>query len=316
MSVEQWETYYQGGALATGPTGADGRYDLEVHQAWVEFFSTVPDGARLLDIGTGNGVVPLIAKDVAAQRKLRFEIHAADLAQIDPPRHVADGERRFAGIVFHPGVATERLPFDDASFDAVSGHYALEYSVTSKALAQIRRVLKPGSDAQFILHHADSALVKSARGSMQEADLVLKHTKIYRKLHRLVTMDQVKPTITERVTGELVAAIRQLKQALAENRNPGGARILSVALDAVQKLLAARRELPPAVAGREVDRAEEEMRAAWHRLNDLVSHARTPEQMQQIQDEAAAAGFTQIECMPQHHAGSNLVGWLLLLHRP
>ena len=32
--------------------------------------------------------------------------------------------------------------------------------------------------------------------------------------------------------------------------------------------------------------------------------------------QAAAAGFTLIERLPQYHAGNNLVGWQLLLHRP
>ena len=87
LSLEQWETYYRGGAISTCPTARDGGYDLEVREAWVEFFTPLPDGARILDIGTGNGVVPLIAADTAAALGRRWEIHGADLAQIDPPRH-------------------------------------------------------------------------------------------------------------------------------------------------------------------------------------------------------------------------------------
>jgi ubiquinone/menaquinone biosynthesis C-methylase UbiE len=315
LSVEQWETYYRGGALATCPTAQDGGYDLEVREAWVEFFSMLPKQARVLDVGTGNGVVALIAAETARAKGADWEIHGTDLARIDPVRYVPDGATRLAGIRFHPGVATERLPFEGQHFDAVSGHYALEYTDTAAALAEIHRVMKPGSDAQFVMHHAESVLLQSARWSLKEADFVLKETRIYRRLHRLVTMEHATTEVAERAAAELRTAIQSLKQALPVARQANAGRVLSVALDAVQKLLAARKELRPDVAGLEVDRAEEETRASVRRLNDLVGHARTDEQMAVIEQQAAAAGFSAIERVTQHHAGGNLVGWRLELRR-
>ena len=315
MSLEQWETYYRGGAIATCPTGPDGGYDLEVREAWVEFFSLLPEDARILDVGTGNGVVALIAKETASARGRNWEIHATDLAQIDPPRHVRDGERRLAGIIFHAGVATENLPFEPESIDAVSGHYALEYTDTTAALAEIHRVLKPGGEAQFIIHSADSLLVQSARRSLLQAELVLVETRVFRRLHRLVTMETVAPGTTERATTELRAAIQALKRGLEQARDVGDGLVLGVTLDAVQKLLVARKEMKPQAVGLEVDRAEGELRASVRRLNDLLAHARTEQDMEGLEKDAAAAGFTLIERMPQYHGGKHLVGWQLRLHR-
>lgn len=315
MSLQQWETYYRGGAIATCPTAADGGYDLEVREAWVQFFSTLPDGARILDVGTGNGVVAMIAAETAAARGRTWEIHATDLAQINPLRDVPDAARRLAGITFHAGVATEKLPFEASSFDAVSGHYSLEYADTAAALAEIHRVLKPGGDAQFIMHSPDSLLVRDAQRSLQQGQLVLGETKIFRRLHRLVTMETVVPGTTERITADLRAAIQALKQALAQAQKVGTGRVLAVTLDAVQKLLVARKTMTPSAVGLEVDRAEEDLRDSVRRLNDLLTHARSEQDMQEIEKQAAAAGFSQIERLPQYHAGSNLVGWQLLLHR-
>jgi ubiquinone/menaquinone biosynthesis C-methylase UbiE len=315
LNLEHWETYYRGGMLATGPAGPEGGYDLEVREAWVEFFSMLPDGARILDVGTGNGAVAKIAAETAAARGRNWEIHATDLAQIDPPRHVRDGARRLAGITFHAGVATEHLPFETQSFDAVSGHYSLEYTDIPAALTEIHRILKSPGDAQFVMHNADSVLVRSARNSLEEAALVLGATKMYRRLHRLVTMDRVAPDALQRAGDEVRAAIHILKTALNLAQQAGAGTVLSVTLDAVQKLLTARKEMKAQAVGLEVDKVERELRASVRSLNDLLIHARTEQEMEKIEIAAAAAGFSLIERMPQYHGGMNVIGWQLLLHR-
>ena len=314
LSLEQWETYYRGGAISTCPTARDGGYDLEVRDAWVEFFTPLPDGARILDIGTGNGVVPLIAADTAAALGRRWEIHGADLAQIDPPKHVPDGATRFAGIQFHPGVDTAKLPFESGSFDAVSGHYALEYADTAAALAQVHRVLKPGGRAQFVMHHSGSALLRSAHQSLHEASWLFGEAKIYRRVHKLVTQDELSPS-AKNAANDLRAVIQQLKQAVDMARRTGGGRVLDVALQATQSLLSMRQRHSPAQTGVEVERAEQEMRASVRRLNDLVAHARNDEAMAAIEAQAREAGFASVERTTLTHAGTNLVGWRLSLRR-
>lgn len=316
MSLEQWESYYKTGALAAFPTAPDGGYDLEVKKAWVEFFSTLPDAASILDVGTGNGIIASIAVEAASALGFDWTIHATDLAKIDPRANVPDGARRFGSVSFHPGVASEKLPFSAAEFDAVTGSFALEYCNSEQALSEIHRVLKQGGAAQFLIHAADSALVAAARAALSEADLVLTKTKIYRRVHRLVTIDRFNPVTTQKSADDLRSAIRELKEALASAKRTGGGRVLEVTLDAVQKLLAGRTQAEPHQVGREVDRAEAEMRASVRRMNDLIAHAQTVADMAVIEAQAAAAGFTMIERTPQYHAGSNLVGWLLLLHRP
>jgi ubiquinone/menaquinone biosynthesis C-methylase UbiE len=163
LSVSHWESYYRGGALAACPTGAAANCMLELRSICTGFFSGLGPGARVLDIGSGNGAIAQIACETAEGLGRASEIHGTDLAPIDPTRDVAGGARLFTGISFHPGVPTESLPFEAASFDAVSGQYALEYADVQRALAQVLRVLKPGSAAQFLMHHADAIVVERAR---------------------------------------------------------------------------------------------------------------------------------------------------------
>jgi ubiquinone/menaquinone biosynthesis C-methylase UbiE len=317
VSLTQWETYYRGGAIATGPVGPDGLYDLELHEAWQAYFDLLPQRAHLLDIGTGNGVLPLMAREAARKRAADWWIDATDLAQIDPVAFVPGGAQRFEGVRFHAGVPNERLPFADACFEGVSGHYALEYGDTAASLGEIARVVVPRGHAQFILHHAQSVLIESARGSMAECDLVFKQTRIYRKLHRLVTAETPSPDFLSHAQQELTAAIRQLRQALDQLRigRPESGRILMIALDATRSLLAARTRTQPSLIGLEVDRAEEDLRSAWRRLNDLTRHAVDANRFERIRTEAESAGFEIAAAEPLNHARTHLVGWLLRLHK-
>lgn len=302
----------------SGPARAaarDGGYSDEVRASWAEFLNTLPASVRILDIGIGNHVPALIAAEMAATGGRDWRIDAIDPGGAQAAAQSRAGKALEARIGFHAGASLARLPFDDASFDAVCGHHVVEFSDTAAALAAVRRVLKPGGDAQFILHHADSPLLRSARISLREADLVFVRTKAFRRVHRLVTMNQIIPGSTERATNEVRTVIRTLKRGLPVARQQGGGRVLGVALDAIQKLLAARRELNPDAAGLAVDRTEAELRASVRRLGDLVAHACTDAQMREVEQAAAAAGFSQIERVAQLH-DSEPIAWQLLVHRP
>lgn len=312
MSLEHWEIYYRGGALATCPTGTDGGYDLELREAWVEFFTDLPEDARILDVGTGNGVVALIALETGAGLGRRYEIHGTDLARIEPTRHLPDGAKRLAGIEFHAGVPTEQLPFAPESFDAVSGHYALEYTQVDESLAEVRRVLKPSGRARFILHHKDSLLVQNAHRSLRQADYVLKETKIYRLLRRHIEAERKSRAAARGTWRELNLAAEFLQERL---REPGAALVIGVTLDAVQKLLNVRSQLHPTALEREIDRVENELRASVRRLHDLVDRAQRDTDMAAIETTARVSGLKVTERVEQHHGGDNLVGWRLTLER-
>ncbi len=313
LSLEHWESYYRTGALATCPMGPAPGYTLELHDVWTDFFADLSDAARILDIGTGNGAIALIAKETAITHGRRYEVHGTDLAQIDPARDVRDGARLFAGIVFHACVPTEQLPFSPASFDAVSGQYALEYTVVETALGEIFRVLKSGGPAQFIVHHGDSIIVHNARESLEHAGLVLNETKIFRKLRRHLEAERRSPAAARRTREELVAAVTHLRRAAGKATS---ALILHVTVDAVQKLLNARQRLSRATIDREIDHVETDVRASVRRLQDLVASAQSEEGIIRIKNTAESLGFIGCEARTQYYARENLVGWRLNLRKP
>lgn len=315
MSLEHWEAFYRNGAITTGPTQHGGNYDLEIHKAWSDFFGNCQSGTRILDIATGNGAVAGIANETAWNLGRVFIIHACDLAQIQPMRDVADAAVRFAGIQFHPGIAVERLPFPDASFEVVSGQYALEYTDVPAALHELRRILKPDGAAMFILHHAGSALIMNAQVSLREAEFVLNETKTYRRLRQLISADQATPKFAEKAGMQLQQSIQAIKRALPEAQAVGGGRVFLVTLDAVKQLLQLRSDRGPVLLDNEINLAEGDLRAWVRRLKDLVASAKDEEGILAVESQAQAAGFEVIGRVPQLHNGGNLVGWKLLLRR-
>ncbi len=315
--MKHWEAFYRGGALATGPVGADGLYDQEVRAAWETFFAPLADGSRILDVGTGNGVVPLIAAMQAQSLNVQWAIDATDLAMIEPRRFVR-GLAAYPAIVFRGGIANERLPFDAGTFNAITGHFALEYGDIAASLAEAHRVLAPDGRAQFILHHRQSVLLQNAAIEMLDAKLVLRRVKLYDKLDHLLTLrPQTTPATVQAAADDMIGAIRELKAAYAERAMlaPDAVRTLAVAIDAAQKLLKLRQELTPAQLGNEVARAREEMEAALARLNDLVEHALDDNGFENAKAAAVSAGFQVQHASPLFHAVDHLIGWQLKLVR-
>ena len=190
MDTDHWASYYRSGALVSCPTNPEPYYTMEVREAWAQFFSGLDDGDRILDLGTGNGPVALIASETARENARHYEIDGVDLADINPHQHVPGGANLLAGIRFHGGVNIESLPFSGQKFDAISGQYIVEYTDKGKTIAECARVLTPGGRCQFILHHDDSIIVRNALESLRQAELISKRKTIQRvgKTSRVFSM--------------------------------------------------------------------------------------------------------------------------------
>ena len=101
---------------------------------------------RVLEVGAGTGA--------------NFRRYPQDVTQLvatEPDPHMLERARKHATelgrtIELHDASA-EDLPFEDASFDAVVSILVLcSVSDQAQALAEIRRVLKPGGQLRFIEH--------------------------------------------------------------------------------------------------------------------------------------------------------------------
>ncbi len=122
-------------------------------------------GTRLLDLGCGTGLLPAFAHDRGA------EVVGLDIA----PALLAVADRLVPEVELHVA-DLQRLPFPDASFDAVTGVNAFQFAADPvAAIAEAARVLKPGGRLgvglfaeperaeSTVVHHAMSRLSPPAR---------------------------------------------------------------------------------------------------------------------------------------------------------
>jgi len=153
-------------------------YDERVAAGWRAFFRTLPEGARILDLCTGNGAVAIIAAEVSALHGKRFDITGIDLADIDPKRFVS----RYGGIAnevtFVRKTSCERLPYADGGFDAIVSQFGVEYSDLDESLAEAARVMAPCARLRLFLHAREGTVVAQTKKAIADADFLLDKAKL------------------------------------------------------------------------------------------------------------------------------------------
>lgn len=146
-----WSRYWASGALHSCP-GYGERYGGPIAQFWREVFAALPGRARVLDVATGNGVLPRMLLEQRREPDIACE--AVDIAEVRLPWLDAMAPRDRPRVRLHPGVDAARLPFADASFDLVASQYGLEYTDLGRTVPEVLRVVAPGGGVALILHHA------------------------------------------------------------------------------------------------------------------------------------------------------------------
>jgi SAM-dependent methyltransferase len=117
-------------------------------------------GTSLLDIGCGSGVAAAIARERGAT------VSGLDAAQ----PFVEIARERVPDADFRVG-ELEVLPYDDASFDVVTGFCSFQYAADPvNALREARRVTRPGGTVAILTwgqpEHCEAAALIKALGSL------------------------------------------------------------------------------------------------------------------------------------------------------
>ena len=152
-----WSRLWAQGGAGSFHDPAGGDLPLRTH--WQEWFAGLPPDARVLDIATGNGILPrwLIEAHTTAT------CDAVDRADIRPRWHSAR-------VQFHPLTSAEHLPWNEALFDAVVSQFGVEYGDLAVIFEQLTRVSRPSAALQLVMHHVDSHPVRLAAEEVTHAE--------------------------------------------------------------------------------------------------------------------------------------------------
>ena len=313
-----WSRYWASGALHSCPNAFSGNYDDEVREHWYACFSKLPDGARVIDIGTGNGAVALLAQDAARSLGRRFQIEGIDAAVIDPATAVAQHDVDFSDIVFRGETPIEATGCPPRHFDAVSSHYAIEYSDVAQSLRELARILKPGGWAEFVIHHAGSMALKTTRAELRafaylrdEAPVLMESCRLLEKLMDAGNAAAFAVLLQDtevRQHDERVRSLLQRARLFTESQ-PGAAFVQGI----VQQIAKTLQETPatgPTTALERLAILADEMYAHHNRLSAISRAAHTAQNIAEFCRLATIAGFTVDAPRELVRRERDLIGWV------
>lgn len=139
-------------SAATGATLANLPRPLQdlLDAPWRDLALSLPAKAKVLDLATGGGIVLELLRHVRRDLNLLGIDSASNL----PKR---------TGMSLRGGVPTQRLPYADDCFDAVTSRFGIEYGDLEAGACEAGRVLRPGGLICLLIHHDSSNVVRHNR---------------------------------------------------------------------------------------------------------------------------------------------------------
>lgn len=318
-----WSSYWAHGFLHSCGSAFTGNYGDEFSAAWNRFFASLPARARILDVGTGNGAIAVLARDFALGHAREFEVHAADAAEIRPDQMSGALGIDTTGIVFHSRTPAERTGLATAAFTAVTSQFGIEYADWPAAVAEVRRLLEPGGRCCFVMHHADSVIVATSLEEAAHADFLLDTTRVLELARRIMRRLQRVDAAADKTAAmaalqadpaaeagrlEYNAAAASVTERIGAAKHPD---LLRLALGAVGEAFKRRKSDGAAAALALLEQVEREIAHSRQRFRDLQASACDGARLEERIRAMHTSGFRVARSEPLLRRGTDLTAWLL-----
>ncbi len=304
-----WSSYWSEGNVTSLPNLFADNYGGDVLRFWNEAFAALEGNSRVLDICTGNGAIAYLVRNHADHRAIRCEIHAIDVAEIQPA-NPERGETTLNEIQFHSGVAVEATNFRSDCFDLVAGQFALEYCNVADAVKELSRIIRKDGALILMMHHADSVTAQRTRYFIDIADVFLKEPTIFYRLRKYAEQHIGQKRINARKAPQ---KRQQLLTSLTEadnisSRFPGN-RFVSITLDNIKHLVN-RIHSDPLIRMEEIREFERAVQHHLIRIRDQRDASFDNERMSELESLLRANGFGSVHYEP-YFLDDVLFAWTL-----
>lgn len=307
---EHWTKLWKAGVLHSCNAAMGGNYDGSIRDFWTMQFNAIGPGKSVLDLGTGNGALLLLARETWPD----LVLHGIDSAQIDPARDMQHSRIDYRDIHFHPGCSMEAMPFADGSMQLVTSQYAFEYATLPTALAEVLRVLDPERGRIAMAIHSDhSEIAKMTARQLQGLELIFGQLGMFDKAMRLsaglLQKMQGGPDNAENARLEFNTAAQAMMSALSA---PDSAPVIDKAGQLLQSALS---HLPhaPAMALESLVRGREQLLHEHKRLQEMAAATYDRPRLDALIERLRGTGM-QVEPGVLQQAGMTM-GWTLVAHR-
>ena len=292
-----WTQHWKSGHAGSLPNARGAPALASIESAWELFFSELPTEARLLDLATGGGDV---LRRALAKAK-NFRITGVDIADLSAVREAFQAP----GIALVGDTDLSKLPFADATFDAVTSQFGIEYADIPAATREAARVMAPGGRGLFVHHHSDSAITRSVVNSLAAYREVFKEKSAFEWGRALFALRQRGASESEIQEAEIEfrsAAVMLQSRLRDEPRfNP-----VRRVVDVFSQLARAPGSAAPRDALDMLDQAEEHLRTSNLRNQAQIEAALGESGIQNVQtlltDAGAVVSTPVLLKTPQGHA--------------
>ena len=314
-----WDRYWRFDRIASCFDADGSNYPPEIQWMWEEFFKTLPKGAIVLDLCTGNGAIARFAAKYAKENKKNFRVTGIDKAGIEPKKFVKQ-DKNTKGVTFVGGVDAAELPFEDASFDAVISQYGFEYADTRNALAEIARVTKPGGKVKMMIHAAEGVPAGNAAREIPKIRALTDELDIFTKASEATEaawhMEKADPIARADMQAEVLPKLRAFQDAMkalarrleSDPENP----VLKAPHGLLAHTFEVRRQVALDTLLDKIAETALETRAHLGRIEALLEAAVSEQQARDLLVSAEMLGFAPGAAEPFYlEDGKKLVGWNL-----
>jgi SAM-dependent methyltransferase len=314
---EAWSRYWARGASHSCVGSYGDRYGGAIAGFWRAVFGDLPPVARVLDVATGNGVLPRMLLDRFPGPGVQCD--AVDIATVRPRwldgLAAVDRDR----IRVHGGVDAAALPFGDRAFDLIVSQYGLEYTDLDRTLPEVLRVRAPDGGVAMVLHHAQGRPATLAAVEIDHLGWLTCEGGLIAATAALVGPIAQAATPEGRAALRLDAranAARETFNALqgelsARGDGKDGADVLFEVRDAAMSVLAMAGREGAAAATSALAALRGELDASETRLRDLRAHALDAGRAQALRERLAMALGVRVSLDELREEGGHLMGWTM-----